>query len=349
MNENNKTPNLFWPVVLIGAGAILLLTNLNLIEFELLDLLSIVRLWPLLLVALGLNLMFGRNNSRAGSAVSMLLGLSVIAVVIFGPSFLEPYPGLNVITESYVDPLTDADSARVHLDFDKGGLEVAPLYDSENLIQAEVTHNGNLDFDTSGKSNRNIDLKLDSESSFWDIDILNSQRIGVVGLNADLPIELIVDIGSGNSQLDLEGLHLTEFEVDSGSGKMELVMPSGLVHTNLDVASGSIDIQTVEGSELDLAAEIGSGQMYLTVEDEVIGNVTLDSGSGRITMFVPRGLAVRVIGSTGSGNVDVPDDFDHVSGSEDSGTWESPDFDLADEYLVIEFRLGSGVVRVQYQ
>lgn len=349
MNENKKTPNLFWPVIFIGIGAIFLLSNLGLIDVEVLSLGRIARLWPLLLVAIGVNILFGRNTTRAGSGFSLLLGLAVVAAIVFAPSIIEPMPGLEVITETYVDPLEDAESARVHLDFDEGGLEVAPLFESENLFQAEVTHNGRLDFDTSGSSNRNITLKLDSETSFWGIDVFDSQRNGVIGLNANLPIELFVDIGSGNSQLDLEGLDLRELEVESDSGKMELVMPAELALTNLDVASGTIDIQTVEGTELDINAELGSGQMFLTVEDEVIGNVSLNSGSGRITIFVPRDLAVRVIGFTGSGNVDIPADFDQISGTEDDGIWESPDLDQSEEYLEIEFSLGSGVVRVQYQ
>jgi DUF4097 and DUF4098 domain-containing protein YvlB len=169
-----------------------------------------------------------------------------------------------------------------------------------------------------------------------------------VGLNTDLPIELSVEIGSGNSRLDLEGLNLSELSVETNSGKMELVLPAAQAQTYLDVSSGVIDIQTVEGTELDVDAEIGSGKMLLTLDEDVIGNVKLEINSGRITVFVPRGLAVQVMGVAGSGNVTVPGDYEQVSGFENNGTWESPGFDQADEFVMLEIDLGSGIVQVQY-
>jgi hypothetical protein len=354
MNENKRTPNFFWPVILIGVGAILLLTNLGLMEFEVLDLVNIARLWPLLLVAIGVNLLFGRNASWVGSAISLLLGLSVIAFVVFGPSFIEPLPGTDLVTESFSDPLTDAESARVNLDFDRGTLEVSPLMDSDNLIETEVTHNGSLDFSASGDSRRNVTLKLDSDFAFWEFDFLDEQQIeGIVGLNPELPIELLVDIGGGNADLDLVGLNLTSLEVDSGSGRIELVMPSGQIPANLGAGSGRVAVQTVEETELDLEIEVGSGRITLGVVENVFGKVDLQSGSGSITVYLPEGLAVRLTGTAGSGSVNVPNDFDRISvtgnTSGDSGTWQSPGFDQADEQLVIEFGVGSGSVRVRYE
>lgn len=354
MNENKRTPNFFWPVIFIGVGAILLLTNLGLMEFEVLDLVNLVRLWPLLLVVIGINVLFGKTASWVGSGFSLLLGLSVIAFIVFGPSYIEPLSAKDLITESYSDPMADAESARVKLDFDKGTLEVSSLFDSDNLIEAEVTHDERLDFSSSGDSRRNVILKLDSDPEFWQLEILGEQQTkGVVGLNPDLPIELLVDIGGGTAALDLEGLNLSDLEVNSGSGRIELVMPSGQVPANLGAGSGRVEVQTVEATELDLEVEVGSGRIVLTVVEDVFGKVDLQSGSGSITVYIPEGLAVRLTGTAGSGSVTAPNDFDRISvtgnTSGDSGTWQSPGFDQADEQLVIEFSVGSGSVRVRYE
>lgn len=354
MNDNKRTPNFFWPVIFIGAGAILLLTNMGLMDFEVWDLLNIARLWPLILIAIGVNVLFGRNTSWVGSIISLLLGLSMVAVVVFGPTFIEPLPNTELVTESYYDPLGAAESARVNLDFDRGMLVVSPLIDSDNLFETEVSHNGDLDFKTSGDPRRNITLRLDSDSAFWELDFLDDQQInGMVELTPVLPIELYVDIGGGNAELDLDGLTLTELEVDSGSGTIDLVMPAGEVPTNLGAGSGRIEVQTAEGAELDLEIEVGSGRITLTLAEDVFGSVDLQSGSGSITVYVPRELAVRVTGTTGSGSVNVPNDFVRISGSGnisgDSGTWQSPGFDQADEQVVIEFSVGSGSFRVRYE
>jgi len=54
-----KRTSLFWPVVLIGAGVILLLRNLGVLQNF--DLQTLLRLWPLILVVIGLDLIFGRR------------------------------------------------------------------------------------------------------------------------------------------------------------------------------------------------------------------------------------------------------------------------------------------------
>lgn len=44
MNENRRFPNLFWPVLLIGIGALLFLSNLEMIQP--IDVRILWRLWP---------------------------------------------------------------------------------------------------------------------------------------------------------------------------------------------------------------------------------------------------------------------------------------------------------------
>lgn len=352
MSENKRYPNLFWPVILVGAGVILLLSNLGLMDFEISNLLNIFQLWPLLLVAIGINLLFGGRRNVVSSVFSLLLGLIVIGAVVFAPTLIAPVSPLE--TDTYTDLLGDAESARVRLDFDRSSLEVFALADSDNLIEVEVLHSGKLDFTSSGDSNRNINLKLETGSIFGPFDFLVEQQYqSEVGLSAELPIELIVDIGSGNAYLDLEELNITDLEVDSGSGKIELVHPAGAAKTNLGAGSGVIDVETVAGTELDLKAEAGSGRIELRLADEVTGYVKVQSGSGRITIYIPRGLPVRIKGTTGSGNISVPNDYLRVSGSNqiagDSGTWESPEYDNSDEQLRIEFSLGSGSFQLIYE
>jgi hypothetical protein len=354
MDNNNRPPNLFWPVILVGTGVILLLSNLGIVEVEPLDLINIVQLWPLLLVAIGVNMLFGKQVSWLGSVLSLGLGLCVIAFFLFAPTFIQPITSADFITETFSDPLADAESARVSLDFDRGALEVFPLVDSSNLIEVEVSHNEELNFRSSGNSRRNVSLELDTNPTIGFITFLEEHQIsGVVGLNPSLPIELSVDVGGGNADLNLEGMQITDLHVNSGSGSIDLVYPDGQLPADLGAGSGSINVQTSASSELDLKAEVGSGRINLELSEGVSGEVELQSGSGGITVYLPEGTAVMVDGTTGSGSVRVPNDFIRVSGSErisgDSGTWQSPGFENAEQQLVIEFSIGSGSFRVVYQ
>jgi hypothetical protein len=354
MSENNRAPNLFWPVILVGAGVILLLSNLGLFKFEFLDLVNLARLWPLLLVAIGVNILFGKNRTWLGSFFSLALGLAVIAFFLIAPSYLEPVSGADFIVESFTEPMDGAEAARVSLDFDRGTVAVFPLTGNENLAEIEVTHNQDLDFGSSGSTRRNVTVHLDSGTSFGFLDFLEEQQIlGEVGLNPDLPIELSIDVGGGNADLDLSGLQLTDLEVSSGSGTITVIYPDRLLRAVLGAGSGSIEIQTTPDSELDLDAEVGSGRIRMEIADGVFGEAELQSGSGSITVYIPKGCALLVTGTTGSGSVTVPNDFERISGSGsvtgDSGTWRSPDFEAAEFQLVIEFNIGSGSFRVVYE
>ena len=112
MDNYNRPPNFFWPVILVGAGVILLLANLGIVEVEMLDFINLIQLWPLLLVAIGINLLFGSKVSWLGSLLSLLLGLAVVAFFLFAPNYITPLASADMVTESFTEELDGAESAR---------------------------------------------------------------------------------------------------------------------------------------------------------------------------------------------------------------------------------------------
>jgi len=84
-----RPPSVFWPLLFIGAGVLLLLSNLGYLPSQSWD--ALWRLWPLLLVALGVDQLIGRH-SMIGAIFSalfvlMLIG-GVVVVVLFAPNIL---------------------------------------------------------------------------------------------------------------------------------------------------------------------------------------------------------------------------------------------------------------------
>ena len=75
----HRSPSFFWPLVLIGAGVLLLLSNLGFVSWESWNL--VWRLWPLLLIGLGIELLVGRR-STLGAIVSGVLILCLIGGAI---------------------------------------------------------------------------------------------------------------------------------------------------------------------------------------------------------------------------------------------------------------------------
>ena len=75
-----------------------------------------------------------------------------------------------------------------------------------------------------------------------------------------MPIDLVVDIGSGSATLDLMFLELTDLEIDGGSGSVDLTLPesSSLYAANIDGGSGDFEIEFESGAEVRAVMDVGS-------------------------------------------------------------------------------------------
>jgi len=350
MDDRRRFPNLFWPVILIGVGGLYLLQNIGMIEM--ISFYEVWRLWPVFLVIAGINMLFGKNNRWLASLLSGLMAVAVVAFLFFAPMVMDTLPVPELTTERFAEPMEDVRQADVIVDFDRGNISIFPLVDSQNLFTADVTHDEKSTFTSSGSSNRNIQLRLDQVGPGVFTDWISQVQVQAeVGLAIGVPMDLEVDMGGGNSEMDLSEITLEGLKADSGSGSLTATLPEGNYPVDLSSGSGSVTVTTGEDSELDMKVDVGSGRIMVTLADGNSGGITLDSGSGSITVIVPEGVAVQVSGDTGSGSVTVPAGFVRTSGGEgvvgDGGTWESEGFDDAEVQLVIRFDVGSGSIRVK--
>ena len=101
MNNNTYRRSLVGPVILIGFGVILLLNNLGLLSWTIWD--TLFRLWPVILIAIGLDILIGRR-SLWGSLLSAALVLAIFggAIWLFAS---RPAGGEAVTTEQISQPL----------------------------------------------------------------------------------------------------------------------------------------------------------------------------------------------------------------------------------------------------
>lgn len=350
MSGYRRPPNLFWPILLIGVGVLLLLANLNVIET--INIAYLLQLWPLVLIALGIEVLFGRGNAWIGNILSAALVIAALAFLVYAPQLnLGISPAGEYITESFSAEIEDATSANIHLDIDEGDLTVAALEDSGNLIEIEAFHNQNANFRESGSRTKSINFNLDSFRISDFTNLFDADRTEITaGLSSRIPLSLNIDTGSASTALNLEELQLLELSADTGSGRIQVWLPAGDFPVDLGTGSGSIEVTVPAGSVLDLTAGTGSGSIALVVGEDASGRIELDSGSGNLTLEVPEGTALQVSGETGSGNVSLPSGFIRTRGEDSlggaSGTWQSPNFDDAQIKLFVKFEVGSGNFRL---
>jgi len=60
LNLIERPANFFGPLIMMTAGVALLLANLHVLEFE-----SVWRLWPVLMIAMGLNILLSAGKGKA--------------------------------------------------------------------------------------------------------------------------------------------------------------------------------------------------------------------------------------------------------------------------------------------
>ena len=305
-----RAPGLFWPIILVGLGVILLLSNLGRLPADPWPL--IWRLWPVILIVIGLDILLGRRSVWGGvfsAALALLVIGGVIALLYIAQNYPTWYhfdvPGFH--TQHIAHPLGDVRQADVRIDFPGGLGTLSALEDSSNLIEGDVSYPGELAdlFSSSGSSAR---VQLDSRYVGWGLMWRETgSRRWILGLNPRAEYDLTLDTGSGSYELDLRKLGLRSLALDSGSGHVALTLPDA---------------------------------------EKAPRRLKLDIGSGAVDIRAPEGVALRVEYDGGSGALIAPG-LHKVSGGRRDGVYESAGFSPSGQYIIIELDGGSGSVTIR--
>ncbi|MCU0507099.1 MAG: DUF5668 domain-containing protein [Anaerolineae bacterium] len=291
-----------WPVMLIGAGVVFLLNNLGLVSWDVWG--TLLRLWPVLLIAIGLDLLVGRRFPLGSVLLAGLL-VVVLALAVQGalPVAVNASTSANVDrTETVSQSVDGVARATVDIDFGSGELNLSALSsDSGQLIEGaadlsrgetlrqEYRKNGDAGYftlESAGSWSSGPDFFLNQEKS-WDL-----------GLNRDLPLDLVVNAGAGKSMLDLVNLNLRRLQLDSGVGQVTVKLP-----------------------------ETGK---Y---------NVRINGGVGQTIVMAPEGLAARIQVDGGLGGVSAQGDF-----TREGDAYVTGDFTNAENRATVEIDGGVGPI-----
>jgi hypothetical protein len=301
-------PSLFWPIILISAGVLLLLSNMGVLPDAAWG--RLWQLWPVALIALGIDVLFGRRSAVGafiGAVLILMLVIGVILIVFFG----QYVPGLVDMTTPALDsdfityPTQGVETARVSIDWNQFPGTLEALDDSNNLIEADVDYIGDLIFDADVDRGR-ATVRLDTYNRGWNMDFTSwREKRWMVRLNPDVPLDLTLDASSGRYVFDLSELTLSRLTVDASSGAIDLSLPQG----NFDVE--------------------------------------IDGSSGALDLTIPKNLGVRIDLERGSGAFNPDRRFDLVEGDrDDDSVWETENYGAADYNITIVMDQASGMINI---
>lgn len=285
------------PAVFIGLGIIFILSNFGLLGWNVWDL--ILNLWPILLIAIGLDIVIGRR-----SIWGAVLALILILVILTGALFIfDSGLGFAATDESsIVQPLQGVTEADIALNPSVGSVIVKSNPSSDNLIEGTIYLWKGETLQTNYRVVGEIgEYSLKSlGTNFTYPNSISSQAGWDLKLIEDIPINLNLDLGVGEAVIDLSSMTIENFSISAAVGKVSLILPNeGIVSGNIENSIGSIVVTVPRDCELKLETEIGLTNIQVPPSFQRAGNgytsPGYDSGDNRVTLSVNQAIGfVRV-------------------------------------------------------
>jgi len=227
------------PLVLLGFGAVLLAGNLGYLDQTAWQLL--LRLWPVFLVGIGLDIAFGRGQSTWAAMGRAALGLLLVAG-IFWLAVMTP-SGTAHAPVAIHQRLDGATSSSMRLSMAAGQFDLRGGTDKTTLIRGNVSmpKDGTTapvyTAPVAGKSTFQLDstgvvVPFESQQAVWDLQV-----------NPAVLLELNTRMGAGEMNLDLRDTQVTSLDSKLAVGQMKVDLPANTsVNGSLDTAIGEMVI-----------------------------------------------------------------------------------------------------------
>jgi len=313
-----KSKSVFGAVILVSLGTILLLNNLNLLPWRVWR--TIFRLWPLILVFGGLEMIMG--GSWLNKIFMALFGLLIAFLLMAGIFFWflpvslknlkvdfnnqaqkfqlktsqitispEDYPGITKRNVSIKSGM-----AQISID----ALSRQQLFDLQSeyyygFIQPEVE----ID-----RQDKTLNISLENVTKirpfFWTKDKKISQTLSLG--QKDLPTDLKLDVGVGKIEADFQEINLVNLNTQVGAGSAKFEFSANAIPQNFKI----------------------------------------DIGAGSLTLIIPVDVGFAIDYQIGLGSLQV-----ESQSFKKTGRFQSDNFNQADKKMIISANIGLGSLKIE--
>jgi len=266
---------LFWGLLLIVIGGLILADNFGYAEVNWTD---VWRLWPFAVIAAGLSIIASRT--LLWRLVTIVFIILTLGAVIF------------VALNEYVDPATaartsEATVSRIADDIERAEVTIkagASMLVVDTAPQSEIV-DATLESNVSRLSQKSvrdgstqrITLAMQGSSGWWIGDVRSAWD---VQLTRRLPLDINIDTGASNANIDFSQAQLRTLDIDAGASKLVLTLGDRetSASVNLDAGASSIIIRVPKDSGIRVTLDRGLVSTQLGDLQEVDDNTFESSG-----------------------------------------------------------------------
>jgi len=273
--SERRSRGVIGPVLLILVGIGLLLKQLGILAV---DWSSLWRLWPILLILFGLDIILGRT--RWGSVLMVILAVVALTAAT---AFWQPVTTSRqrMEHEIFVQSAQGVEKAVIAIEVGVGQLELVELQEPGNLYLVEVAYDGarakpsqraviegreaRVTLKSGDEGGRSVGARFNEE---WR-----------VALNPDVPMQLDLKGGVNTARLDLTGLTLTRVNVNLGVGDVRLTLAErGAYEAYINGGVGAVVVEIPDGLEARIRADGGLGTINVASKYERQGRYFVTEG-----------------------------------------------------------------------
>jgi cell wall-active antibiotic response 4TMS protein YvqF len=257
---------LFWGLALITGGAVALAAQQGYIDRDALA--GAWRLWPLILVAIGLSILVSRTPYA-------IVGTIVAALVVgsAGGALIAVGPGVAACGGAEPSTLTTeqgafGDSAQVTLDFNCGTLAVSTT-DGDEWSVASGRQGGDPARITSDSGRLHVESS--DHDGWWN----GGRQHWIVGLPTSTSYRLDITPNAADATIDLGGGRFTAVSLQPNAGSVRLDLSDAQVDDlDLSLNAGSVAVLIGEGLSMNASMSVNAGSIELCTEGDVALSVT---------------------------------------------------------------------------
>lgn len=258
-----RSSRVFWAILLVLMGVLLLANNLELLSFNAWDL-----FWPLFLILLGAWFLAG--NLIKGESVPL---------------------------EEASIPLDDAQEARIVVKHGAGRLHVDSSADPGTLVSGSFTNGLDMDVKTLG-SQLDVVMRPGREGWMFPWNWVSGQGLRWdLGFTTVIPLDLTFETGAAETRLNLELLQVRNLTLKTGASSTEITLPAraGMTQVKIEAGAAAVNIRVPEGVAARVEAEAGLASVDVDAsrfpgEGKYFQSSNYDSAENKVHIRVETGL-----------------------------------------------------------